>query len=124
MGSGGRRRISQSATELSSDDWASGPVVVATTFGRRLVGLMGNPGHGLLLRSRSVHGVGLGRSLGLVGLDADGRVVRTGRLRPGALVVWPRVRWIMELPRRVPLPPVGAVLAPWPPVGGEGTPGP
>lgn len=99
-------------------------MVLATTFGRRLVGLMGNPGYGLLLHSRSVHGVGLGRSLGLVGLDTHGRVVRTGKLRPGMLVVWPRVSWMMELPRQVPLPPVGSVLVPWPPVGEEPTPSP
>jgi len=63
-----------------------------------------------VLAARSVHGFGMRESLGVVSLDAAGRVRRVGVLRPGRLF-WDRgACWVIELPTGRPLPPPGMVL--------------
>ncbi len=96
--------------EFSCDEWRSGPVEVATTFRQRLIGLIRNPGHGLLIRSRSVHTVGMHDVIGLVGLGRSGLVVRTATVRPWRVVQWPAVTWILEVPTERDLPPPGSRL--------------
>ena len=51
----------------------------------------------MLERTRSVHGIGMGRALDVAQCDAEGRVVAVHRLRPGGLVLPLRgVRWVVE----------------------------
>ncbi len=96
--------------ELTCGEWRSGPVKVADRFRDRLLGLRHAPSHGLLLAVRSVHSVGCRTALAVVGLDRDGRVLHTGILRPGRLVVWWDVAFILELPAGTRLPRVGSLL--------------
>jgi len=63
-----------------------------------------------VLAARSVHGFGMREPLGVVSLDAAGRVRRAGVLRPGRLF-WDRgAYWVIELPPGRPLPPQGMIL--------------
>ncbi len=75
-------------------------------FLTRLLGVWRTPPP-LVLRTRSVHGLFLRRSLGLIGLR-EGVVVRTGVLRPWYIVVWPEVDTIVEVPEEWALPACGA----------------
>lgn len=51
----------------------------------------------MLERTRSVHGIGMGRALDVAQCDAGGRVVAVHRLPPGGLVLPRRtVRWVVE----------------------------
>jgi hypothetical protein len=55
-------------------------------------------GKGLLLRTRSVHTLGIGETILVVTIGARGRVQRVVRLSPGRLILDLRARWIAELP--------------------------
>ncbi len=85
-------------------------VGVARRFLDRLRGLLGRRG-GLLLAGRSVHGVGMRRSLWAVGLSADGTVVAVSRLAPWRVVSFRRpVVAVLELPLDVDPPRLGERL--------------
>ena len=93
---------------LQSPGWRSGPVDLASSHRLRLRGLRPRPdGRGLLIRTRSVHGLGMREEVSIVGLGADGSVYRVGVLRPRGLAVMVQCRWILELPIAEPLPTVG-----------------
>lgn len=97
------------------DGWSSGPVLATRTFAERWRGLRRRPaGTGLLLRGRSVHGMGMGGSLWAVGLDAGGAVVGVRRLDPGRVVWLAGATWVLELPIERRPPPVGLTLGPLP----------
>ena len=97
---------------LSNGEWDSGPLTLARTGLRRRHGLMPAPGPvGLLLRTRSIHGWGLVERLHWIGLEAPGRVIATGVLRPRQVVLAPKPTcWIAEVPDMAPQPPIGEVL--------------
>lgn len=92
---------------LAVGNWRSVPVTLAATFGQRLVGVHG-PG-AVLMRTRSVHGVGLIGPIGVVHVTAAGIVAGHD-----VLLVDGRVRstahWVLELPLETGLPPVGVRL--------------
>jgi hypothetical protein len=97
--------------EFASTGWSSGPVAVAVGFRDRWRGLRPSPaGFGLLLKTRSVHSLGMKTDLLVVGIDARGTVIDTRTLKPGRFVMLPAVRFILELEghRSPPMP--GAVL--------------
>ncbi len=81
--------------ELSAGaDWRSGPVLLASAPIDRLHG----SGRGaVLLRSRSVHGVGLAAPLPVAAI-VQGRVEAVGRLRPGEIVLRRGAVWWLEMP--------------------------
>ena len=97
--------------EFVADRWRSGPVHRASGFRQRLSGIIRvAPGVGVLLRTRSVHTMGLRRPLLIVGLDEALRVVRTAVVPPRRLVWWPGARYYLELAASCRPPPDGAVL--------------
>ncbi|HEY7705482.1 MAG TPA: hypothetical protein VID03_11730 [Acidimicrobiia bacterium] len=106
---------------LCAADWSSGPVQVALRFPQRWRGLRPRPaGFGLLLRTRSVHAIGMKEGLWLAGISEEGVVVAVRHLRPNAIARFSAARWVLELPDdRVP-PVPGAVLS-W---AGGGQPDP
>lgn len=95
---------------LTSDDgWASGPVVFADSFRLRWRGLRpGGSCHGMLFRTRSVHGVGMSVPLGVAAIDAANRVIATGVLSPGRVLWFAGAVWVLELPAGATLPTVGS----------------
>ncbi len=100
-----------SMLELVTDGWSSGPVHEATSFWSRWKGIRGVPGgSGLIIRGRSVHGIGLSDPLLVVGLDENDRVVHVARLEPGRVVGCRRAAAMLELQLGVPAPPLGARL--------------
>jgi hypothetical protein len=107
---GDRRYRSGGSITLASEDWTSPPVTVASSFTDRLLGVRRRETNGLLIRSASVHGHGIGGPLRVIHLDGDGKVVHqdilmTGRRTPARGV------WILELPIGDPGPDTGARLA-------------
>lgn len=82
-------------------------VEVATTWSRRLLGLMGRQARPFLLPGRAVHGFWLRQPLWVVGVAKDGVVTdvrwlerrRLARLRAGV--------WVLELPPEADTPVVG-----------------
>jgi hypothetical protein len=67
-------------------------------------------GHGVLLRTRSVHGFGLAAPLGLVVVGPDGLVLDVRILRPGRVVWLESASLVAELPWGWPLPRRGGRL--------------
>ena len=96
--------------ESSDGSWGL-PVRIALDRRSRIRGLRpeANAG-GLVLRTRSVHGFGMRRSLGVLALDDQGRVHAATRLRPRRIVTIRAARWIVELPADHPPPERGAEL--------------
>jgi hypothetical protein len=87
-------------------------VRLATGVAARWQGLRGRAGTGaLLLHTRSVHGFGLRRPLTVVTIDPAGTVTGRSRLAPRRVLVFPAVRWVLELPDGHPVPAVGERLA-------------
>jgi hypothetical protein len=92
---------------LSSADW-SVRAVRAETFLERLRGNRGAPiGVGVMLAARSVHSLGQGGPIELVGLDRSMRVVATRTLPPNRIAVMPSARVVVELPCGSPVPDLG-----------------
>ncbi len=94
---------------LAVGSWRSPPVVVASSFTDRLVGVRRERTGGLLIRSSSVHAYGCRKPLRVVHLDGDGMVVyqdilMSGRRTPA------RGAWILELPFGTPGPDTGTRL--------------
>ena len=105
--------------------WRCAPLTVAVTARQRRRGLRPRPlGRRLLLRTRSVHGLGLVEDLAVVGIGRDHRVCAVRVLRPGRIVMIARCRWILELPIDHPTPDVGARVdvARLRPIRGTGNP--
>lgn len=68
------------------------------------------PGSGLLLQTRSVHGIGLRAPVRAVAITTGMRVLAVRWLLPGRIIFFPRARFVLELPAWVTPPPVGATL--------------
>lgn len=97
--------------EAMGPGWRSGPLLVARGCRRRHRGLRPRPaGRGLVLRTRSVHGLGMREALRVVSIDHAGRVRRVEVLSPGGLFFDQGARWVIELPLSRPPPPVGVRL--------------
>ncbi len=79
--------------------WAAGPVDHGTGCRLRWKGLRGaDHDHGLLLRTRSIHGFGLRGSLWAIALGPDLLVRSVGLLQRRGLVVDPAASWFLEIP--------------------------
>ena len=92
---------------LSSPGWQMSGYL-ARTFLDRFLGLRrAPPGSALVMRARSVHGLGMPHPIAVIGLDADLRVVSTRTLRPNRVVVIPSARILVELPPSQPMPRIG-----------------
>ncbi len=96
---------------LVAGEWSS-LALQASTFLDRLLGLrVATPNAGgLLIRTRSVHTIGLGRPIEVVIIDRDLRVLETAPL-PRNRVLIRRPAWFMlELPAGSDLPPLQSQL--------------
>jgi hypothetical protein len=99
--------------------WVSGPLAVARSRSQRFRGLRPRAyGMGLVLKARSVHGLGMQEALGVVSLSASGTVRRRRVLLPGRVFWDPGGVWMLEVPSERGLPPPGATLVPVPILGG------
>lgn len=87
-------------------------MLVADSFGRRLVGIHGAPrGWGVIIPGRCVHGMFIVAKLWAVGLDKTMQVLGVRRLGPGGMVFFRDAQAVLELRYdRVP-PQPGWVLA-------------
>lgn len=94
---------------MTADAWRSPRVTVATSFADRLVGMRRRDVNGLLLRSASVHALGLASPLRVVHVDAEGIVLHQDLLTAGRRVS-ARGPWILELPIGTGGPDTGAQL--------------
>lgn len=94
---------------LSDGSWTSPPVTVAASFTDRFLGMRRESIEGLLIRSSSVHALGLRDPLRLVHLDGNGMVVHQDILPVGRRIA-ARGVWILELPIGTPAPDTGVRL--------------
>lgn len=95
---------------LESADWSPGPIVLLTTRKDRRVGLRPLPGpFGVLLRTRSIHTLGMQTPIGVVVLSSEGIVIRAAVVPPHRVIVAMRARWMLEVAPS-PLPEVGSRL--------------
>ena len=86
-------------------------VAVAETFWERLRGVIGRSHTtALLLPTRSIHSIGVRRTLTVVALDAEFRVLAARRLKPGSVYAVAGARWMLELPGTLEPPPMGTTL--------------
>lgn len=108
---GGRRYRSAGSLVLASDAWRSPPIVLATSFRERLVGIRRVDAGGILLRSSSVHAFGIRAPIRVVHLKRDGTVLRQDLLTSGRRMS-ARGEWILELPLSVPGPDPDTRLVP------------
>ncbi|HKZ24678.1 MAG TPA: hypothetical protein VJ398_02700 [Acidimicrobiia bacterium] len=93
---------------LVTDDWSS-EASRASTFIERFRGLRGEPDDAhLLLETSSVHTLGMARSIAIVMIDRDLRVIRTQALMPNRVVYERTARFVLELPKGSELPAVGS----------------
>lgn len=96
---------------LSSDDWSSGLVQVATGFYGRWRGLKAHPEEtSLLIRTSSVHGFGMSKPFMAVGLDKHLRVTATRLVRPRRVAWFRGARFVLELPAATEPPREGTAL--------------
>jgi len=108
MTSEGNRPRRDRLLALAGEGWASGPVAVAIGRRARLAGLAPVSGPiGLLLRTTTIHTIGMRQRLGVASLGPRGRVRRTVALAPGRLFVDLGAYWILELPPVAGLPKAG-----------------
>ncbi len=92
---------------LVSDGWASEASRPAT-FVERFRGLRGQPVDArLLFETSSIHTIGMHRSIALVMIGSDRRVVRVQTLAPNRLVRERAARFILELPEGAEVPSEG-----------------
>jgi uncharacterized membrane protein (UPF0127 family) len=93
---------------LTTENWVS-EASRPSTFIERFRGLRGQPDDArLLFNARSVHTIGMSRSIEIVAIGNDRRVLRVQTLPPNRLVRVPGARFILELPRGTELPVTGA----------------
>ncbi len=96
------------SASLQGNGWTSPPLLVATSRRQRKRGL--SPiahGRGCLIRTHSVHTIGMREWLWLVPLHSSGRVLGRELVGPWRLFIYPEASWIMELPAETSPPPVG-----------------
>ena len=94
-----------------ADEWRSGPVLAADNFLERWRGLRGaGPDAALLLRTSSVHGMGMDRPFQAIGLSADYRVLETRQVEPGRFARFRGCKWILEIPAELAPPAMGQTL--------------
>jgi hypothetical protein len=95
--------------DLRYEDWRADRIGVATTFAARLSGI-NTPGlNGLLIHTRSVHGLTVEGPLRVLHLTATGVVMGDELLEVGR-VVTALGYWILELPVAAAIPARGAQL--------------
>lgn len=93
---------------LISEGWIS-EAARAVTFIERFRGLRGEPdGARLLLETSSVHTLGMKRSISVVMIDRDLKVIRAQALMPNRVIFERSARFILEVPRGSQLPAVGS----------------
>ena len=79
--------------------WHSGPVMTANTFFERWRGLRGAaPDASLLIRTNSVHGVGMDRPFQAIGLSEDYQVMESRVVAPGGFARFRSCKWVLETP--------------------------
>ena len=108
---GGQSYRSVGTLMLVGESWRSPPIVVATSFVDRLVGIRRAGTGGLLLRCSSVHAVGVQEPLRIIHLGRDGTVECQDLLTAGRRVR-ARGAWILELPLSTSGPDPGTHLVP------------
>ena len=96
--------------KLSSPGWSGATVAVAASFTDRLLGIRAAGRQGVLLRTRSVHSFGLGRTLSLIATDESGIVIETRELKPNRIAVFPGASIVIELPVASAVPEVGSLV--------------
>lgn len=95
---------------LVTDGWSS-EAARASTFIERFRGLRGEPDDArVLFETSSVHTLGMARSISVVMMDHDLRVIRAQSLLPNRLIYERKARFILELPEATELPAVGAIV--------------
>ena len=83
---------------MTAADWSS-EADQATTFIERFRGVRGGPPRAsLLLETRSIHTIGLGRSIGVVVIDRGFRVVEVKTLARNRILYRLAARFMLELP--------------------------
>lgn len=93
---------------LVTDEWAT-EASLASTFIQRFQGLRGQPDDArLLFETPSVHTLGMSRTVSVVMIDDDLRVIRAQSLLPNRVVYERTARFILELPDDAELPAIGA----------------
>ena len=102
----------QRAVFLRHQSWRSVPLVLAQSRPARLWGIKQVPsGWGVLLRTNSVHGVGIRESLTVLGIDAAGCLLAVRGLAPHRLVTCRGATWIAELAANATVPAPGSHLS-------------
>ncbi|MEX1135210.1 MAG: hypothetical protein WED83_10245 [Acidimicrobiia bacterium] len=97
------RRVRLATDGLASEAYR------ASTFIERFRGLRGGPDDArLLFETSSVHTLGMSRSICVVMIDHDLRVIRAQSLLPNRVTFEPTARFILELPLGAELPAIGA----------------
>lgn len=84
-------------------------VAVPESFWERFSGLRHRTGP-MLFRGSSVHGFGMDRTLTVVAIGQDGRVLSVRPLRPGGMVLVKGAKWMLEIEPDVSAPTVGTAL--------------
>ena len=93
---------------LHTASWSSGPVTVARTFWQRLRGLKSFDA--VLIKTRSVHGIGMSSPFRAVGLDGQFEVRTVRVVEPGEVALFPNCRHVLELPMTAEPPAPGSKL--------------
>lgn len=94
-----------------ADEWKSGPVMIAASFVERWRGLRGAESEAaILLRTSSVHGVGMGRPFRAVGLSENYTVLDTRLVAQGRFARFRKCKWVLEIPADVRPPKPGQTL--------------
>lgn len=99
-------------SNLTSPGWVGARVGVADTFLDRLRGMRAPAGcGGVILRSRSVHTLGMNRPIGVFATDRAGTVIAVRVLPPNRVAVFRGAQHVVELPEGRPLPVIGSPVA-------------
>ena len=93
--------------------WNSAPVLVASTWIERWVGVRGMH-HRVLLPTGAVHGRGVASPIRVVGIDLNGTVVAVQVLDPGRFLWMAGAAWVLEMPTDDDPPAVDMVLSIYP----------
>ena len=93
---------------LRNEDWSSGPVLVATTFWQRWRGLKSF--EAVLMRTRTVHGIGMPAPFRAIGLSAGFEVKVDRVVEPGEVAAFAGCSYVLELPMSTEAPLVGSKL--------------
>lgn len=99
------------SVSLAADGWTADCVLRARTFRERWRGVKSIPEDAvLLMKTRSVHGIGLRASLRVVAVSSGMQVYAVRWLHPGRVLFFPKARFILELPPEADTPPIGSRL--------------